>query len=557
MKTWNMNILHLALIVTCTIPVHAQQGPATVTSQIVRVKIYQEGAEVFRLVKTQVPKGVSELVVSGLSPVINSATIQVSTTQHVAVLGVKYRANFLTPWATSERLMQLKDTIEKLSRELEWLEWKQYLLDQESELYMKNRAIGGTQVGIRADELEKVSEIFRKRMHEIYEVQFKQENQIRQLNIEISKRKRQLAEHEGKREEASGELVLQLASENEVASEISLSYLVSRAGWKPLYDIHAEAADQPLNVIYKANVEQSCGEEWREVPLILSTGKPASSANVPVLESSKIQQLLRYGSRASTYVDGVQTIDRSGNSVAVMVSSHQLSNAHQEALRHKFRGQSLNNVVQQNSGALDVSYEIGIPYTIPGDGKPQLVSLKSYQLNGSFSHISVPKAEKCAFLIARISGWRDLYLMPGPANLFYKGSFTGQSTLDINASTDTLELSFGRDMKMLVDRQLLVPYNTRQFVSGRKAISLGYEIIVSNTNQVSGQIKIQDQIPVTVSDEIRIDELKIEAPEGVFTQHDKEKGLLHWNLQLSPGEIQKIRVQYRVVYPKDMRILGN
>ena len=63
-----------------------------------------------------------------------------------------------------------------------------------------------------------------------------------------------------------------MLTENQIKAAIDLQYVVGEAGWSPLYDIRVVEIDQPLNLVYKAEVYQNSGQDWKNVHLMLSTG---------------------------------------------------------------------------------------------------------------------------------------------------------------------------------------------------------------------------------------------------------------------------------------------
>jgi uncharacterized protein (TIGR02231 family) len=535
--------------------------PAPLVSKVERVKVYLQGAEVYRSVRSEIPKGISEMVIGHLSTGINPASIQVASSNNVAVLSATYRTNFLRPREWTGLIKTWQDSVEVLKVEIYRLETRKNVLEKESELFLNNRQIGGQQVGVTAAELQKVADLFRLRMNQIREEHFDLVRKMSAMQEAQQRLQRQIQEYSGGQGQQSGEIVLQLASENSVSSTIEFTYLVNDAGWSALYDLRAENVAQPVQIVSKAQVYQRSGEAWNQVPLILSTGTPISNSNLPVLQKNSGFSFRGARSDAGAgYADGIQMkriAPVAASSVEVREDMDAISSDDAEsAMRKRLKTQTIGALMEMNSSAIAVDYEISIPYTLPPDGKPQLVPLKTDTLPAQFSYYSIPKMDKSVFLVADVTGWQRLSLLPGPANLFFRGSFTGQSQLMLNAATDTLKLSFGRDKKTLIERKMVQNYASRQLVGGRKAMNLGYEIQVNNTNRESITLDVKDQIPVSTSEEIKIDELRFEAPAGVSTRHDKESGELSWKLTLKPGETQKIRVAYRVVYPKDMELFG-
>ena len=67
---------------------------------------------------------------------------------------------------------------------------------------------------------------------------------------------------------------------------VELSYVVSNAEWKPIYDLRLveEESGSQCEVTYLAQVAQVTGESWEGVQLALSTARPASSRTLPELQ---------------------------------------------------------------------------------------------------------------------------------------------------------------------------------------------------------------------------------------------------------------------------------
>jgi uncharacterized protein (TIGR02231 family) len=73
----------------------------------------------------------------------------------------------------------------------------------------------------------------------------------------------------------------QLKGETDV--RIILNYIITNAGWYPLYDCRMDMKNKNLSLEYYARVFQNTGEDWNNVNLVLSTARPDLSGQVPVL----------------------------------------------------------------------------------------------------------------------------------------------------------------------------------------------------------------------------------------------------------------------------------
>ena len=86
----------------------------------------------------------------------------------------------------------------------------------------------------------------------------------------------------------SSEIEITVAAEKKAEASFFLKYLVSNAGWYPKYDVRVESVEKPVNLTYKAEVFQLCGEAWEQVKLRFSNVNPHKSGLAPLLKSWKL-----------------------------------------------------------------------------------------------------------------------------------------------------------------------------------------------------------------------------------------------------------------------------
>ncbi|RYY58139.1 MAG: mucoidy inhibitor MuiA family protein, partial [Chitinophagaceae bacterium] len=141
-------------------------------------------------------------------------------------------------------------------------------------------------------------------------------------------------------------------------------------------------------------------------------------------------------------------------------------------------------------------YEIEDPYTVLNDGKTYMVEIDGFDINARYEYYAVPKTEQVAYLTAKILDWQELNLMQGEANIFFEGTFLGQSMLDLTTAGDTLSISLGQDKGVVVKRTLLKEFSSKKFIGSNRTDDRHYEIVVRNNKQQPVSILIEDQFPI-------------------------------------------------------------
>jgi len=204
-----------------------------------------------------------------------------------------------------------------------------------------------------------------------------------------------------------------------------------------------------------------------------------------------------------------------------------------------------------NQNQINVEYEITHKQDILSDGKQNLVALTNYKLKTEYKYHAVPKLDKAAFLLAKISDWGQYNLLAGEANLFLEGAYVGKSYINPNVTSDTLLLSLGRDESISIERKELKNYTSSKHIGINKKESFGYEINIKNKKSAPIEIEILDQIPITQNKKI---EVILDEKSGAELNEDT--GKLIWKYTIKGGQSKKIKLGYTVKYPKGKRIAG-
>ena len=110
----------------------------------------------------------------------------------------------------------------------------------------------------------------------------------------------------------------------------------------------------------------------------------------------------------------------------------------------------------------------------------ELIEIQNYDLPVGYQYFSAPKSDKDAFLLANIIEWGDYYLLPGYANVYFEGTYIGESYLNTNTTDDTLAVSMGRDKGIVITREKIKDFCKNARFAGKKKSTRGYEIKVRN-----------------------------------------------------------------------------
>ncbi len=212
---------------------------------------------------------------------------------------------------------------------------------------------------------------------------------------------------------------------------------------------------------------------------------------------------------------------------------------------------SISNYTTVNENQLNISFDIDILYDILSNGKAHSVALKEIKIPATFKYYAAPKLEKEAFLLAEIVDYSKYNLLRGEANIIFEGMYVGKTQINPGQTSDTLSLSMGRDKKISISREKVADKSGTKFLSSKKEQTFTYDITVRNNKKETAKLMLKDQYPLSQDKEIEIELLQSDG-----AKVNAETGILTWDLDLKPNETKKIRISYRVKYPKD-KVIDN
>ena len=591
-------LLAMALLSFCS-------GTDEIKSQaaLKSVTVYRSGAEMTHLATAQLDKGNTELIIENLSYRVDINSIQVNCPAAVTILGVEFSTNYLISAEPSALVKSLQDSVEKLDMEIEKLGLAITNANDLLQVLKENRNIKGEQTGLSVTELIKLLDFYKMKSAELQtEIAALQKKRTKLVGQQV-KLKNQIAEEEKKNIKTSGRLILQLLVATAGKYDFTVSYISPNAYWTPYYDVRVDDIRNPLKIIYKAKIVQTTGIDWKQVKMSLSTSVPSQWGFAPVLQTwflSYINPIVAMerklsSSNAIQYksspapqmnevvvtgmginVRGIKSITGDDNPLIIVngsimsqsefakineasIKSMQVVKGDEATTLYGSQGMhgaiivtlkdGLEDYISVTDKELNVTFDIDIPYDVQTNGKEQTATLKEYSADAQYKYYDVPRLDKDVYLLAEVPEWEKLNLLPGDANIIFEGTYVGKSFIDPNSTLDTLNLTLGKDKRVVVKREKLVDYSSIKFLGNNKLQKITYELTLKNNKKDSIRILLKDQYPISTNKEI-----EVELNDAAGAEVNTDLGILNWKIQLAPGEVKKIRFSYTVKYPKDKLI---
>lgn len=537
--------------------------PVNVKSSLTGVTVYMQGAQLQHKANYTIKAGVSEVIVEGISPQISASTIQVKATGAVVILDSKYEFYYPQPATntnTGELPPKIRAAIKALEDSLRLVNFELRDINDEIEVLVAARKIIISNGAVKGqgkvnDSIQllkstvdyyttKVSEL-NKKISSLDRQKVKKADLIASLDTRLNDL-RNYAEQNNPTPEIKGipRIVITLMAKEAATGRIDLTYFASNAGWTPLYDIRSEAASGKISLTYKAQVRQQTGLDWNDVKLSISTNNPYANKTKPELNPWYIDyQVYRKELEEKTKMRS----DAYFNAPSVNSQMMNMGFAYtQESSMNDEIAQTpeaFTTVVQQLIAA---EFKIDLNYSIASDNQVRMVLVKQSELNTSFRYYAVPKLDPGVYLVAQMTKLDELQLVPAKANIFFDGTYIGETYIDPTTMDDTLNLSLGKDPNIIVKRTLLKDQSKERIIQDKKERNFAYSIEVRNLKSSEIDLIIQDQVPLTTNPEITIEKSII----GKGTL-DEKTGLVEWKLKLKAKENQTFDYEFKVRHPKD------
>ena len=240
-----------------------------VKATLSEVTVYSQGAQLHHKANYTAKVGVTEVSIEGISPYIDPKSIQVKATGNVVILDSKYVLHYPQPAQVTEDGIPLKikrsislleDSLRSWGFDIQEIDDEIGVLNATKYIISNNGSMKGTgKVNDSILLLKSAVDYYALKMNEInkkllvlqrkkaQKVDAKQEMEARLeelrnyqngngLNREINK--------------AIPRIVITISSNEVVSGKLNFSYVVSQAGWTPLYDLRSDSSSSGGQAIW-------------------------------------------------------------------------------------------------------------------------------------------------------------------------------------------------------------------------------------------------------------------------------------------------------------------
>lgn len=256
-----------------------------VKTEVNEVTVFLEGAQVVRKKTVDLTKGQTIIKFTGLSPFIDAKSVQVKAEGVLTVLSVNHQQNYLDKAEKSLELTDLEKKLAVIEDKIKLENTYLSIIKEELSFLQENRNIGGKNDQVSVSNLQQTSDFYSSKLTALKLKEIERNKTLNTLTEQKNDLQNQINLLTNKKNYPTGEILVKADAKQAGNYAIEISYIVGNASWFPTYDIRAKNIEEPIQLIYKANVKQDTKEDWQNVKLKFSSAKPNVSGVAPTLQT--------------------------------------------------------------------------------------------------------------------------------------------------------------------------------------------------------------------------------------------------------------------------------
>ena len=344
------------------------------------------------------------------------------------------------------------------------------------------------------------------------------------------------------------EVRIDLAALASTKATLRVTYSVKKARWTPLYDARLDTGTRDrkpsIELVRRAEITQSTGEDWSNVTLGVSTVRTARGGAAPDLNSLIVQ----YPQVPRPQMLGGVADARRSMALAPAPASEAVDN-----LAKKEKSDEQQAVAEV--GTFQASFRIPGRVSVGANEGAKSLRIASTTITPDLVIRSAPVIDPTAFLEASFLQNEDAPLLPGRVSIYRDGMFVGRGKMASAGKDETVRLGFGADDKIRIERAVLKRNEgSAGLIVTSKTDERAFRTTVRNGHDFAIKIAVEDQLPVSENEEIAVEMLPSTTPPTTTNVHDK-RGVLEWAFEAKPGEFKEINFAWRLRWPKDKGVV--
>jgi uncharacterized protein (TIGR02231 family) len=536
------------IAIVAAVPATAAEIEAS--SQIDAVTVYPDGATVTRLIRLDLPAGDSTLLAHDFPLTLDPSSLRVEGEggARLVIGAVDARPPLPTPPANlpqiDRRIEALRDQRAALDGEIAAAAARRKFAERFAE--MSPAGLG------EKGEARPLSE-WRAAFAAVAEEIATADNTVRDSRIKQRNLDREIVRLEAERNTTPPkklEVRIDLNADAATPVTLRVTYAVRAARWTPVYDARLDTGGNDrkpsLELIRRAEIVQTTGEDWADVALAVSTVRTAHGGSAPDLRPL----IVRYPVPAPPRPVAGMRLEQS-NAPASSPARKEGSMSRGDEFKSR---PAEEQEAALEAGGFQVVFRVPGRIAMPAGQGAKSFRIASATIAPELMVHAVPALAETAFLQASFKHADDAPLLRGRVSIYRDGVFVGRSPMALAAKDEAVRLGFGVDEKVKVARTVVRRLEgTAGLIGSSRTDEREFKTTVRNAHEFPIRVAIEDQLPVSETEDIQVEMLPVSTQPTARDLRDR-RGVMEWAFEARPGETREIKFGWRVRWPKDKAV---
>ncbi|MGP4970918.1 DUF4139 domain-containing protein [Psychrobacter aquimaris] len=330
-----------------------------------------------------------------------------------------------------------------------------------------------------------------------------------------------------------------------VPSSVKLHYQVRGAGWEPTYQARLNTETKQLNIIASAVIAQQTGENWLNVPLMLSSVNPNQTTTSQLPHVERLSLYEEEQAKVSRYAPPMMEA-----APVVVVSAR---DSYSDASTPNMAPLPSFNVSSQNKNGI-TEYRLPQRISIPSDGRRVRTVIDEQSGSSKLWIRSTPSVETAGYWYASAPfltpAWVD-----GSLQLYRDNNYVGQARYSYQALKEQ-GIGFGIDSNTIVkqiadeDKQGdKGAFNRTQTLTQIQAYQF------TNQHNRSMRLQVLGSEPISRDDSLKV--TITHTPPVTERDWNDNQGMVAWEFDLPSKQSKVIQSTSQISYPASKNLSVN
>ena len=535
----------LGLISLALVPMSALAASFDIDSRVTQVLVYPDQAWIQRQAQIDLPVGTHELYFRNLSSQSNmqSASFEAKGNASMQILnqGVESQDNQRYP---NPRLSALQKELDEQEVRIAELRDELDVIDHQLELLRSMReGLATANQPLTMQEIEQMQSYSRTSYTQLHKERRDLSQRMKMAEDKLAEVKEDYDAYLAQQGQQSYAYRVTVHVDKAGQQTLDLSYYSWAASWVPSYQLQYDSQSHALALDYAAQLSQHTAEDWQDITIAFSTGRPMQVGVVPELDP----QYIRFRPERPTL-----TRERSAMAPAPMAMNAapaMVEMASDASVQSKAASRPQ---AQIQADAVASTFIIASKVTIPSGPQQQTVHISSSEQTVKPEYAYYPGfwADK---VLMTVEGKNTLAypLLPGALLSFADGKLVGSGELPMLLPGQSFKQMLGEDQRILAKAEPMKRFEENSgLINKTKVVRTEQSYSLSNQGQEVIALTVYGVIPKSQHEDIKVSVLD---PKGVKLD---EFGRYQQVLNLKPHDKQTFTQTYTVEYPIDKEVTG-